>query len=196
LVGPLLKHSGAFSPSVAFGVGHGREAAWVDAEDEDASPLVRRANLRRSEEDDLDLATKSLKVSANPLRSSAREHPFDILDEDEPGAGLDEDPAGRRPQVARIGGAEALTGERVALTRDAANDAIHKATPVAALEGSGIRPHRRLSQETLLHRFDQVSDGEGFPLHHADCSSTWNCQLEAEVEASATGAQTDEVEGT
>jgi hypothetical protein len=82
------------------------------------------------------------------------------------------------------------------LARDAANDAIHEAAPLSAAEGSGIAPHRRWSHETLAHRFDQVGDGEGFPLHQTDRASAWDCQLEAKVEPSASAAEGDEVEGS
>jgi hypothetical protein len=40
-----------------------------------------------------------------------------------------------------------------------------------------------------------VRDGEGFPLHHADRASAWNCQLDSEIEPAAAGAEADEVEG-
>lgn len=80
------------------------------------------------------------------------------------------------------------------LARDAAKEAIHEAAPRAAVEGSGIAPHRRLSQQTLFHRCHQVRGGEGFPLHHADCASAGKCQLDSEIEAASAGAQADEVE--
>jgi hypothetical protein len=82
----------------------------------------------------------------------------------------------------------------VGLTRDSANEAIHKATPWAAREGSHIAPDRRLSHETLAHRLNQMGDGEGFPLHHADDARTSDCQLKPEIEAAASGAKADDVE--
>jgi hypothetical protein len=39
-----------------------------------------------------------------------------------------------------------------------------------------------------------LRDREGFPLDHADCSSASNCQLDAEIEASAAGADGEDVE--
>jgi hypothetical protein len=80
------------------------------------------------------------------------------------------------------------------LARDSANEAINEATPWAAREGSHIAPDRRLSHETLAHRLDQMGDGEGFPLHQHDRASNWDCQLEAEVESSASGTKADDVE--
>nr|WP_234819483.1 hypothetical protein [Rhodopseudomonas palustris] len=107
---------------------------------------------------------------------------------------MDDDAAGGAPQIALVIGAEALAGEAVRLARDAANNAIHEATPASAVEGGDIAPHRRCSHETLPHRFDQVSDGEGFPLHQHACASAWDCQLESEIKPAASGAQADGVE--
>lgn len=123
------------------------------------------------------------------------EHAPDIFDEDPPGPGLDDGSAGWGPEVAFILGAKLVSGFGVGLARDAAKEAIHEATPWLAAEGSGICPHRRRSQESLPHRLHQNSAGIGFPLHHADRSSAWNCQLDGEIEASASGAEGDAVEG-
>lgn len=135
-----------------------------------------------------------MKVSPNPFRAAGREHPADILDEAEPGTGLHDDAPRGAPEIALVVGSEPLAGERMRLARDAANDAIHKPAPCAAVEGCGIAPQRSRSQEALLHRCDQMRGGEGFPLHHAHCASAWACQLEAEIEPAAAGAEADGVE--
>lgn len=129
----------------------------MDAKDEDALALMARADFRRREQSALHLETKLAKVSPNPLGSSdfvipGREHAADVLDEDEPAARLDDDPPGVAPQVAFVEASSFPAGQAVRLARDAANEAVHAATPAAAVEGSGIAPHRRLIQETLLHR--------------------------------------------
>jgi len=155
---------------------------------------MRRANLRRAEEASLNLAAQAEKVSSDPLRAPLGEHAPHVLDEDEERAALDEQAPGRSPQVSRVIAAETLSGEAVRLARDAANDAVHEATEASAREGSHIRVDSCRSQETLLNRFDQTAGGEGFPLHHSDCASAWDCQLDAEVEPSASGADADEVE--
>nr|WP_264194528.1 hypothetical protein [Acuticoccus sediminis] len=170
------------------------------SEDEDALALMRRANFRRREQSALNREAHPPKVSPNPFGSSdvvspRREHAADVLDEDEPWTGLGDDPARRSPEVSFVEAALLSPGDAVRLARDAPNDAIHEAAPWSAVEGSGITPHRCLSQETRLHRCDQVRDGEGFPLHHADRSNSWHCQLETEIEASSTGAEGDDVDG-
>lgn len=135
-----------------------------------------------------------MKVSPYALGAARGEHAADVLDESKPGAGLHDDAARGAPQVALVVLAAPLAGKRVRLARDAANDAIHEATPWAAVEGSGIAPHRRRSHETLLHRCNQMRDGEGFPLHHAHCSSARTCQLEAEIKPPPSGTEADVVE--
>jgi hypothetical protein len=162
---------------------------------------VRRANLSRTEQSDLNRITKLAKVSPNPLGSSdfvspGREHAGDILDDDEPGPRLDDDAACGRPEVAGVERAAPAAGHAVRLARDAANEAIHEAAPWVAVEGSGIRPDSCRSQETLFNRCDQVRDGEGFPLHHNDAASAGQSQLDAEIEPGAAGAEADEVEAS
>lgn len=167
----------------------------MDGEDEEARALMRRADLRRREQSDLDRVTKSAKVSPNPLGSAAGEHAGDILDEDEPRPGLDDDPSSGAPEVALVELREALAGEAVRLARNAANEAVQAATPCAAVEGSGIAPHRSRMKETSPHRLDQVRDGEGFPLHHADDASAGKRQSDAEIESASPGADGEDVEG-
>jgi hypothetical protein len=82
----------------------------------------------------------------------------------------------------------------VALARDAANEAIHKATKRSAVEGSHIAPDSRFSQETLFNRCDQMGDCEGFPLHQHDRVSRRQRQSDAEIEPAASGAEADDVE--
>lgn len=166
----------------------------MDAEDEEPFALMRRADFCRCKQSDLTRETKSPQVSIDALGAAGREHAADVLDEDEPGARLDDDAARRRPEFARIIAAEPLAGEAVRLARDAANEAIHEATEGSAVKGSHIRPDSCRSQSTLVHRRDQVRDGEGFPLHHNDGASAWNGEFDGKVEPSAAGAEADEIE--
>ena len=47
---------------------------------------------------------------------------------------------------------ELAAGEAMRLARDAANEAIHEATPRSAIEGSHIAPNRRWSEVSRFHR--------------------------------------------
>ncbi len=135
--------------SCATGVGH--------CEDEDTFALMARADFCRREQSSLNLETKLVKVSEYSLRASdfvspRREHAADVFDDDEPDAGLDDDAASRGPEVSGVVAALLSTGEAVRLARNATNEAVNSATPCAAVEGSGIRPHRSRMKETLFHR--------------------------------------------
>lgn len=174
--------------SEARGVGH--------AEDEEALALLAKADFRRAEEAARNRAAHAEKVSSYPLRAAFGEHPADVFDPDEPGAGLGEDTASRSPQIALVVAPEALSGEAVGLAGNTPDDAIHAATEASAREGSHITVDRRLNHDTVSHLRDQISDGECFPLHTHDWARSWDCQLKGPVEPAASGAQGDGVEGT
>jgi hypothetical protein len=113
-------------------------------------------DFRRSEQSSLNLETKLVKVSEYALRASdfvspRREHAADVLDDDEPRSGLDDDAAGRGPEVAGVVASLLSAGKTVRLARDATNEPVHCATPRSAVEGSGIAPYRRWSQEARFH---------------------------------------------
>jgi hypothetical protein len=152
------------------------------------------ADFCRREQSSLNREAQPPKVSPNPLRSTGREHAADVFDENKPRAGLDDDTSGVRPEISLVVLPEPLPGQAVRLARDAANEAIHDSTPRAAVEGGNIAPQSGFSHETLLHRANQVRGGEGFPLHEHDAASAWDCQFNAEVKSSASGAEADEVE--
>lgn len=171
--------------SIAAGVGHG--------EDEQSFSVVRRADFLRREQSRLNRVTKSLKLSVDDVEAE-RQVTTDILKEDAPWARLDDDAADVRPDVARIVRSSAMAGVAEGLAWVACSEDIHRAAPSSAAEGSDIAPHRRLSQETRFHRFDQMGDGEGFPLHHADEASTWKRQFKSEFESTPPSAEGEDVE--
>lgn len=175
--------------SDAFGaaqLGHG--------EDEKASPLLAVAAFERREQSAFNLEAQAVKISADSLRTSARKHSLDVLDERPPGAALDDDPAGWSPRITLVEFSETLPCLAMRLTGDAAKDAVHSSTKLAAWEGAQIRPDRRLNQETFGHRFAQSVASKGFPLHHADCSSVGNSQFDGEVESATSCAKADVLE--
>jgi hypothetical protein len=63
---------------------------------------------------------------------------LDVFDEDEAGPALGDDAAGVAPEVALVVFPVSVAGEAVRLTRDAAKEEIHDATPGPASEGGNI----------------------------------------------------------
>jgi hypothetical protein len=125
----------------------------------------------------------------------AGEDAGDVFEEQPAGSALPDDPPEVGPQVAVVALEQTTAGERVPLARDAANDAIHDATPRSAIEGSGIRPSSRCIHAFLIHARRHEAAEIRFPLHIADDSSSRNRQSDAEVEAAATGADGQDVPG-
>jgi hypothetical protein len=146
---PSKQFSGTFSSepasfqSLVVAVGH--------REDEETLALVREAAFRRREQSSLRREAQSEKVSPDPFRAAGREHASDVFDEDEPRAGLDEDPACIGPEIALVFFAKPFAGKAMWLARYATNEAVHCATPSTAVEGSGIAPYRRWSHEARFH---------------------------------------------
>jgi hypothetical protein len=89
-----------------------------------------------------------------------------------------------------------LAGDTEGLTRVAANDAIHDATPGSAVEGSEIAPKRRVIQRSLFHARNQLRGCVGFVFNVADCASICARQVDAEIESAGSGAEAKDVEGT
>ena len=87
------------------------------------------------------------------------------------------------PKVSRIVLSTTFAGDTERLARVARSEAIHDSTPRTAIEGSQIRPQRRLSQAARFHSRRQVFAGEGFPFDPTNCASASQSQFQAEVKS-------------
>jgi hypothetical protein len=76
-----------------------------------------------------------------------------------------------RPEVARIFPPEPLSGDAERLAGIARNEAIHDATPRAAVEGAEIRPNRRRFKGAVRKARRQDAGRSSFPFHVTDASS-------------------------
>jgi hypothetical protein len=72
------------------------------------------------------------------------------------------------------------------LTREARNDAIHDSIPLVAVEGSQIRPNRRLSQAAFFHPLSQDFAAVSLPFNEADRASASDFQCNSEFDAADT----------
>jgi hypothetical protein len=173
-----------------------REAAGV-AQHEETLASVRGSGLGSAKHAPLRIEPQRGKVCEDVVES-ARSESCDVLDEDPRWPNLIEHTgevppeAGARPRD----DPRPLAGDGDVLAREAASDEIHDSTPRAAVKGGDIRPHRARSQPSLFHRANQSRGPESFPLHEADRASARNRQSDAELKASASGEQPEDVAGT
>lgn len=120
----------------------------------------------------------------------------DVLEEAEVGVDFPDEPDKMGPEVPGIFLAELASGTTEGLAWEAPNDRLNDSTPRLAIEGSQIRPNRRLVKESLFHARSQNFAGIGFVLHVAYDSSSRERHSEAEIESAGSGAQGQSVDGT
>jgi hypothetical protein len=108
-----------------------------------------------------------------------------------------EDVDGAVEQPAVVEFAAALSCDRVSLARVARSDDIHASTPSCAVEGSSVRPDRRVMKPPRFHRRDQACGCSCFPLHVTDASDSLSAmmvgELQAEFEASDAGTYSQDI---
>jgi hypothetical protein len=100
-----------------------------------------------------------------------------------------------RPEVARVFAPELLAGDAERLTRVAARDEIHDATPRLAVKGAKVRPNRCWVQPAVFNARRQDGRDSSFPFQEHDGARAWLSHSECEVEASISGTEGQHVEG-
>lgn len=151
-------------------------------------PAVSRTDFGRGEHTPFRIEPAGGKVGED-LPEPEADVSADVLEENQGSSGVADDPQDVGPQVSGVVGAGSPAGVTERLARVAASDKIHDATPLARSEGAHIRMDRSLVHSTPAHRFDQVRDAEGFPLHVTDDSSTGDRQSDPEIKSSDAGAE-------
>jgi hypothetical protein len=123
----------------------------------------------------------------------------DVLDANETGSKLSNEPLDVGPEVSFVVVLHPLSGSRPRLARDAANDAIHDSSPRACVKGSEVTPDRSRIQVPFFHAADQYRGCISFPLDVTDRASAEACSsksiMEAEVEPSDARADGETVDG-
>jgi hypothetical protein len=169
----------AFLSHVAFDAFPERWSLAIGVGSESKPPLpdVRRAEVlgSRHARRTHDEAHRS-KVSEGLLEGSL----LHVLEKHDSGLALADDPGDLGPDGALVSVSTSLSGEAVGLAREASSDEIHDATPQLAVEGSEIRPDRRMIQSTRFALRDQDVDAESFPLHVTDRAKVSDHELESE----------------
>jgi hypothetical protein len=161
---------------------------------EEASPLVGRSHVRSTKADGCACVPFALErredIGKSPSCAS------DVLPKDEGGVALGGDAESLKEEAAS-GTVEpgSLAGDGEVLAGTAESDAIHDATPRAAVEGDNVVPDRSRCQGRLFHPGHEAGRREGFPLdvHHSP-SSAPGCKVDSEVEPASTGEEAGNTE--
>lgn len=173
--------------------GVGQLVTRAHCKDEQAFAPVRRADFRRRKQSCRKDVAHADQFSGDFGKSKAQMI-GDIFEEDESRSAFPDDAGNVRPEMARIGLAEAAAGDRERLTRVARSEDIHDAAPRAAIEGCKVVPDRCRIQGFVFHPRHESGCCEGFPLDvtHSPVSGTGD--VEAEVEPASAGAQGEAVQ--
>jgi hypothetical protein len=151
-------------------------------QDEDALPLVGRANFSRAEYAPRRSVTDSIQLF-DDVAESETDVALDVLEETKLGSHEDNSICDPRPEVTGVVLAEALAGCTEWLTRISTTDDIHSVSKAFPREGLKVRPDRCRVHESRFHFCDQVRSGKGFDLTNSDCAQTFDCSSESEINA-------------
>jgi len=113
----------------------------------------------------------------------------DILEEHEGRLDLADDPGDMRPEVARVVRASALARDGERLARIARSDDVHRAAPLAAVEGGNVVPDNSLIQGRVFHPRHEDGRGVGVPLDMTHSAISGAREVQPEVEPAGAGAE-------
>jgi hypothetical protein len=156
---------------------------------------VGRSDLGRAVQSPLRIEPARGKVGEHHVESPPN-MTWDVLQANEGGVALVDDPSDLGPQVPLVGDPEALPGDAERLARVRASHDIHEATPRHAVEGSQVVVDRSRIQGRRRHPGHEDSRSEGIPLDHAHNPQPGEGGAEPEVEPPDAGAEGEGVQGT
>ena len=164
-------------------------------QDEDAQPLMRRADLCRREQARRRRVAQSPKLSQDSLEPESdvtgdvfEEHPFR--------AAFSDDTGDLGPEVAGIVGAAALPGRAEGLAGIACEDGIECATEGASVEAAQVGPDRCRGEVSGCLRRDEDRPWPVLPFDEGAGVIAGFGKHEAQIKASAACAEGQSVPGT
>ena len=125
-------------------------------------------------------------VSEN-VSESGRKEPWDVLQEHAAGPHVANGAGHVRPEPSDIILGESLAGDADGLTRESRNDAIHDATPRAAVEGCEIVPDRRAIHGLVFHPRHENGRGESVPLNETHGSVIGHGEADSKLKSANPG---------
>ena len=164
-------------------------------QDEDAQPLMRRADLCRREQARRRRVAQSPKLSQDGFKAEG-DVPGDVFEEDPFGAELKDDAGDIRPEMAGIVGAAALPGRAERLAGIACKDGVEGAAEGPGFEAAQVGPDRGRGEIPRALGCDEDCPWPVLPLDEGAGVIVGLGEHEAQIKASAACAEGESVPGT
>ena len=164
-------------------------------QDEDAEPLVRRADFCRREQARRRRVAHAPKVSQDGFEAEG-DMAGDVFEEDPLWAALGDDAGDVRPEVAGIIGTGTLSGRAEGLARISGEDNVEGLAEDPRIETAQIVPDWRWSEVSRALGGDEDGTRPIFPLDKGARVIAGLCEHEAHIQASAACAEGQSVPGT
>ena len=164
-------------------------------QDEDPQPLVRRANFCRREEARRRRVAQSPKLSQDGFKPEG-DVPGDVFEEHPFRATFADDTGDVGPEVAGIVSATALSGRAEGLARVSGQDGIERAAEGAGVEAAQIVPDRGRGEVSCALGRDEDGARPVLPFDEGAGVIAGLGEHEAQIKASAAGAEGESVPGT
>ena len=164
-------------------------------QDEDAQPLVRRANFCRAEQTRRRRVAHAPKLSQDGFKAEG-DVPRDVFEKDPFGAAFGDDPCDLGPEVARIVGTAALSGGAEGLARISGEDDVKCPAEGPRVERSQVIPDWRWGEIPGALGGDEDRAGPVLPFDECAGVISGFGKHEAQIQASAACAEGQSVPGT
>lgn len=164
-------------------------------QDEDAEPLVRRADFCRAEQTRRRRVAQSPKLSEDGLKAEG-DVPSDVFEENPFGGTFPDDAGDLGPEVAGIIGAPALACGAEGLAGVASKDDVESAAEGPGIETAQVIPDWRWGEVACALGGDQDGAGPIFPFDKGAGVESGLGEHDAHIQPSAACAEGQSVPGT
>lgn len=164
-------------------------------QDEDAQPLVRRADLCRREQARRRRVAQSPKLSQDGFKAEG-DVPGDVFEKDPFGAAFADDARDVGPEVTGIVGAAALSGRAEGLAGISGEDDVESPAERQCVEVAQVGPDRGRSEVARALGGDEDSARPVLPFDEGAGVIAGLGEHEAQIKASAACAEGQSVPGT
>ncbi|KGJ23530.1 hypothetical protein IX56_01850 [Paracoccus sanguinis] len=164
-------------------------------QDEDAEPLVRRADLCRREQARRRRIAQSPKLSEDGFKAEG-DVPGDVFEEDPFRAAFADDAGDLGPEVPGIVGTTAFSGRAEGLAGISGEDGIESPAEGQGVEAAQIGPDRGRGEVSCALGCDEDRPRPVFPFDEGAGVIAGLSEHEAQIKASAASAEGQSVPGT